>query len=229
MRRFSCILQGALSNPWFLALLFLAKLLATDLTIGSGASGGVFSPSLFLGATLGATFGNGIGHFFPGLGLNPVLFTIAGMAAMVGGSTGAVLTAITMTFEQTRDYSVILPVILTVSLAHMTRVSLCPESIYTLKLVRRGNHVPQGLQAATFARSHAGQIMSTDFQVVEMKNFSKWQAAHKPGTDPRYTIVAKEGHIFGIAFSDELLYLLQDENPEKVVTTNMLLVTATAK
>jgi CIC family chloride channel protein len=208
------VLRGSLADPWFLGLLFLAKLLMTDLTLGSGASGGVFSPSLFLGATLGATFGNGVAALFPSLGLSPVIYTIAGMAAMVGGTTGAVLTAIVMTFEQTRDYSVILPIILTVSLAHLVRIRLCPESIYTLKLTRRGAYVPQGLQAAITHRSHARRIMSTDFRLV---NFDDFAAQGRRGKDdPRYTIIVHDGEVLGLV-RDELLHLHQDGKPETVM------------
>jgi CIC family chloride channel protein len=76
-----------------------------------------------------------------------VQFALAGMAAMVGGTTGAVLTATVMVFEMTRDYTVILPVIVTVTIACAVRQRLLPQTIYTLKLVRRGHVVPQGLQA----------------------------------------------------------------------------------
>ena len=76
-----------------------------------------------------------------------MIFAIAGMAAMVGGTTGAVLTAVVMVFEMTRDYTVVLPVILTVAVACAVRHHLLPQTIYTLKLVRRGSTVPQGLQA----------------------------------------------------------------------------------
>ena len=209
------VLEDNFSNPAFLLLLFIAKLLATDITIGSGASGGVFSPSLFLGATLGATYGN----FVPALGIAPAIYAVVGMAAMVGGTTGAVLTAIIMTFEQTRDYGIILPIILTVALAHVVRMKLCPESIYTLKLVRRGAHVPQGLQAAVSHRSPARRIMSTDFQVVDFADFSEWQANHRPGNDPRYTVFCRDGKILGLA-RDELLYILRDEDPEIVIDKN---------
>lgn len=217
------VLTGALSNPAFLALLFIGKLLATDITIGSGASGGVFSPALFLGATLGACYGNLVANMFPGLELAPAIFTIAAMAGMVGGTTGAVLTAVIMTFEQTRDYSVILPIILTVSLAYVVRMKVCPESIYTLKLMRRGAHVPQGLQAAISQRSPAHKIMSTDFQVIAIEKFEEWLELHRPGNDARYTIVAEREEIIGLV-RDDLLYLLRDETPEQIIDKNFFTV-----
>src|SRR5208282_3639248 len=132
------ILRGDLTAPGFLMLLVAAKLLLTCLTLGSGASGGVFSPAMFLGAALGGGFGGAVLHFVPGLPMTPAHFAYAGMAGMVGGTTGAVLTGTIMIFEMTRDYSVILPVILTVALACAVRAWLSPATIYTLKLLRRG-------------------------------------------------------------------------------------------
>ncbi len=123
-------------NPWLLILLIICKLLATCLSLGTGASGGVFSPVLFLGATIGTLLGLTLQHFFPDMGINLVLFTIAGMAGMLGSSTGAVFTAIVLTIEITQDFNAILPVIITTLIAHGTRKLLCRESVYTLQLVR---------------------------------------------------------------------------------------------
>ncbi len=158
-----------ISNPPFCMLLFLAKLLSTNVTIGSGASGGVFSPSLFIGATLGGVWGHIIAVVDPldnAAKSDPVQACVAGMAGMVGGSTGASITAITMTFEMTRDYSTILPIIITTVLAHMTRKAISEDSIYTLKLVRRGHVVPEGLQAAVHAAQRVQDVMTQSFRVV---------------------------------------------------------------
>jgi CIC family chloride channel protein len=159
------ILRGGLTAAGFLLFLGVVKLLATCLTLGSGASGGVFSPCMFIGAALGAGGSGLVNMIIPGLALNPVHFALAGMAAMVGGTTGAVLTATIMTFEMTRDYTVILPVILTVALATAIRQWLLPATIYTLKLQRRGHVVPQGLQAWDGERQ-SRHVMSPDFQVI---------------------------------------------------------------
>jgi len=131
----------------FLLLLAVAKLLATSLTLGSGASGGVFSPGLFLGATTGAAFGIVAHDIFPDLELPVSTFAVAGMAAMIGGTTGAVMTGVVMLSEMTRDYNAILPILVTTAIANAVRRKLCPPTIYTLKLLRRGHLVPEGLQA----------------------------------------------------------------------------------
>ncbi len=162
------ILIGLLHHPIFLLVLFFAKFLATGLTIGSGASGGIFSPSLFMGATLGAAVGYVAQMILPGFGLNPLLFAIAGMAGMVGGSTGAILTAIIMTSEMTKDPNIILPVMITAVVAYAIRKYFSRESIYTLKILRRGNVLPEGLQAAITSAQEAQHIMRKSFRVISM-------------------------------------------------------------
>jgi CIC family chloride channel protein len=160
------ILEGALGDPWFLLLLLALKLLATCLSLGSGASGGVFSPALFMGATGGAAFGLLCQALIPGLNIATPTFAIAGMAAAVGGSTGAVLTGIVMLTEMTGDNSVILPLVITGSIAYAVRKLLIDESIYTSKLRARGHAVPEGLQAAVLSARRVRDEMATDFAVV---------------------------------------------------------------
>ena len=100
-----------------LALLFVCKLAATSVSLGSGSSGGIFSPSLFMGATLGAAFAGLISTLLPGFRSILPAFAMVGMGAMVGGGTGAAMTAVTMIFEMTRDYDIVLPMILAVAVA----------------------------------------------------------------------------------------------------------------
>jgi CIC family chloride channel protein len=141
------ILSGTLNGIGLLLALLALKLLATSLTLGSGASGGVFSPSLFMGATLGAAFGLTLRACLPGLQINPAAFALAGMAGLVAGATGAALTAIVMIFEMTLDYGVILPLTITAAVSYGLRRAFFAESIYTMKLTRRGHYMPQALQA----------------------------------------------------------------------------------
>ena len=130
--------EGVLVNPWFLLLLFVCKLFATCLSLGFGASGGVFSPTLFMGATLGSFLGLIFNYYFQSMGINPIIFTIVGMAAAVGSTTGAVIMAIVLTFEMTRSLQAVLPMMISVFAAYFTRRTFCHQSIYTLKLYRRG-------------------------------------------------------------------------------------------
>lgn len=217
------ILKGTLLNPWFLIILFFAKLLATGLTLGSGASGGVFSPSLFLGATLGGAFGVIMNAWFPSLQISPALFAAAGMAAMVSGSTGAVITAITMTFEQTRYYAAVLPIMLSTALAYLVRIKLTSESIYTLKLSRRGQKIPQGLQAAITTTKRAEHLMSKHFNVIEKDQLDAYFENYDPVEETAYNIISENGMIMGL-IRRELPYLIHDQKPSELIDTHFTTV-----
>ncbi len=156
-------------HPLGIALLlglFFAKLFATNVSLGSGASGGIFSPSLFMGATLGAAFGSIVTALGPVHGVDPVNCAIIGMAAMVGGGTGAAMTAVTMIFEMTRDYDIIMPIIIAVAIAIGVRRLLSRENIYTVKLVDRGHLIPKALHANMFLVRHAEEVMDKSVLVL---------------------------------------------------------------
>jgi CIC family chloride channel protein len=154
----SDVLTGGPTNVGWLVALFALKLLTTSLTLGSGGSGGVFSPSLFMGATVGGAFGLALRALFPEAPFDPAAFALAGMAGMVAGATGAAMTSIVMIFEMTLDYSVVLPMTLTVAVSHGVRRLLLAQNIYTMKLVRRGHYMPEALQANAYLVSHVGEI-----------------------------------------------------------------------
>ncbi len=160
------ILSGNLGLPLLLALLFFAKLCATSISLGSGASGGIFSPSLFMGATLGGAFGAAIGVIHPVDGLGVTTCAMIGMAAMVGGGTGAAMTAVTMIFEMTRDYDLVMPIIVAVALAIGVRRLLSAENIYTVKLIGRKHFVPKALHANMFLVRRAGEVMERDVTLL---------------------------------------------------------------
>jgi len=127
-----------------MALIFL-KLIATDLTLGSGGSGGIFAPSLFMGAMLGVVVGTAVGALFPSIAAPPGAYAPVGMGAVFAGAAHAPITALIMLFELTGDYRIILPLMFTVVISVLlSRRLLRQESIYTLKLTRRGIHLQGG-------------------------------------------------------------------------------------
>lgn len=203
------ILNNILSNPLLLLGLCLLKMLATGLTLGTGASGGVFSPSLFIGAALGAAYGSLLNHLFPGAHVPVVLFSITGMAAMVGGTTGAVLTAIIMTFEQTRDYADILPIMLSVAITYAVRVKITSQSIYTLKLYRRGITLPQGLQAGISITKRANDFMEKRFSLIDIEQVPSWVQQQSGEMVPQLAVVTDNGKTIGV-IRRELNYLISD-------------------
>ena len=146
---------------------------ATGLTLGSGASGGIFSPALFIGATLGGAYGFLLDRLFPAAGVSPAAFAVAGMAGLVGGSTGAALAAIVMIFEMTLDYNVIIPMTLTVAIAYEVRKLFSQESIYTFKLVRRGHRMPEALETNAHFFRRARDLMNARIYLVPASQFSR--------------------------------------------------------
>ena len=185
--------------PALLLLLFAAKLFATSLNLGSGASGGIFSPSLFMGATVGGAFGAAIAVLHPVDGVTATTGAIIGMAAMVGGGTGAAMTAVTMIFEMTRDYDLVMPSIVAVALAIGVRRLLSIENIYTIKLVGRGHFMPKAMHANMFLIRRAGEVMERDVVVVPAEaDLDEFLRQHGAESSFKHVVVARGNHIVGV-------------------------------
>lgn len=123
---------------WVIIALVFLKLLATSLTLGSGGSGGVFAPSLYIGALLGEAFGLIVHKIIPGTVIPPGAFALVGMASVFAGTSQAPMSAILLLFEMTGNYRILPPLMITCVLSAMLVKWRTKYSIYTLKLVRRG-------------------------------------------------------------------------------------------
>ena len=192
-------LTGQLSIAWFLLLLYACKLFATSLSLGSGSSGGIFSPSLFMGATLGGAFAGLINIVYPSLPVSVPAFAMVGMGTMVGSATGAALTAVAMVFEMTRDYDIVLPMILAVAVGLGVRRLLSRENIYTMKLVRRGHPIPRALHANMFLVRSARDVMERNYLVVDETSTFDELLRRAAGTGGMYhVVVTRQRHIVGV-------------------------------
>jgi CIC family chloride channel protein len=193
------VLSGARIGLFLLVLLFGLKLLATSVTLGSGASGGVFSPALFMGAMAGGAYGMFLHLLAPEFTVTPAAFAVVGMAGVVGGSTAAPVTAIVMIFEMTLDYRVIVPMTLTVAVSYGIRRALIRESIYTRKLMLRGHPVPEALQANVHLTLTAKSLMDTNFEMIaasETLGSFTARTAQEQGTN--WFLVEENSRIVGI-------------------------------
>ena len=135
------VLENAVGGKYvigFLLLLLVGKIVATSLTIGIGGSGGVFAPSLFMGAMLGSAFGTAAHHLMPGTAGPVGAYGLIGMGAVFAGAARAPITAVIILFELTGEYSIILPLMTAIVLATGVSRALSYETIYTAKLRRRG-------------------------------------------------------------------------------------------
>ncbi len=193
------VLVGGLASAPFLALLFASKLGATSLSLGSGSSGGIFSPSLYMGAALGAAFGAAAQYFFPGSNISVPAFAIVGMAAMVGGGTGAAMTAVTMIFEMTRDYGIVMPMIIAVAVSIGVRRVFSRENIYTIKLLARRHFIPSALHANLFLVRHAEDVMDKDFLTLpETTHFDDFLRLPEASGGMRHIVVTGQDRIAGV-------------------------------
>ena len=138
------IVPGVTSLLLFIVSIMLLKIIATSISIGSGGSGGIFTPSLFIGAALGAALGLVLNDM--GIVDHPGAFALVGMAAFVASTTRATLTAIVLLFEMTATYEIILPLMLSCVVADAVCYTLSEHSCYTSKLARRGINIDLGAE-----------------------------------------------------------------------------------
>src|SRR5579875_3008305 len=130
---------------WFLVILALAKIAACSMTLGIGGSGGIFAPSLFIGVMSGYAFGDIAHHIFGAAAGQPALYAVVAMGAVFASAAGAPLTAMASVVEMTGDYVLTLPVMLAVGIAAALSRALSYGTIYTTKLLRRGDDVDRAV------------------------------------------------------------------------------------
>jgi CIC family chloride channel protein len=207
--------------PWkWLVLILGAKFVAVCLTLGTGGSGGVFAPSLFLGAAVGGLVGALLNAVFPGA-VGPLgAYALVGMGAMVAATTHAPLTAILILFELTGDYRIILPLMIACTIATLCSSRLHPESIYTKKLARRGTHLHAGrdanvlrnIQTSEVMRHHIPRVPANE---VLLKAFSRIAHDDEPG----YFIEDEDGLYVGVFSMRDLRPVLADLEGNKNLLT----------
>jgi CIC family chloride channel protein len=158
-------LAGTLGLKLALILLFL-KMTATCISIGSGMSGGIFAPSLFLGSTLGVAVGAGTHMIFPQLVINPTCYALAGMGAVVSGTTLAPITAILTIFELTYNYHIILPLMVSCITSFTLVRAFFGYSVYEMKLLKQGINIVRGHDITILRSLIVNDFMSKTFETI---------------------------------------------------------------
>ena len=183
------------------------KILTTSFTLGSGGSGGVFAPTLFIGAAFGGALGLVFSFVFPGLvpETSAITFALVGMAALFAGSGRAPITCIVIIMEMTQDYFLILPLMIAVSASFLVSSLIETESIYTMKLSRRGVHISQGTHIGALKSINVESIMtenptilSPDLTVEEV--FKVIDETHHT----KFPVVVEERRVIGILIAEDL-------------------------
>lgn len=164
------IIESALAGHLALRVvlvLLVIKMIATSLTLGSGGSGGVFAPGLFMGAMFGTAFEMLVNSIFPGVTSAPGAYALVGMAAVFAATSHAPMTAVIILFELTGDYKIILPLMLTVVISTLVaQILLKGDSIYTLKLSRRGVRLQKGKDVDILQGVQISEVMQPDINSV---------------------------------------------------------------
>lgn len=159
------LFEGKIMFAVIFALIFM-KILATSLTLGSGGSGGVFTPALYIGSMAGGAFGTVVHKIFPSITASFEAYAIVGMGAMFAGGSNAILTAIILIFEMTGNYMIILPVMLACVVSSSLYKSFMEDTIYTVKLRHEGIIIEQEMDVNRMKTITAKDIMNTDLDTV---------------------------------------------------------------
>lgn len=197
-------LLGQGTVPLLLALTGI-KILATSLTIGSGGSGGVFAPSLFIGSMFGGAFGNFAHRLFPAVTAPSGAYALVGMAAVFAGAARAPITSVIILFEMTDDYRIILPLMLATVVSTILSEHLSKESIYTLKLTRRGVRLERGRDIDVMQGVVVGEAMTTDVDTVSANmDLQELERVFLETHHHGFPVLDENGDLFGVITLQDL-------------------------
>ncbi len=201
----------------FLMVLLVGKVLATSLTIGIGGSGGVFAPTLFCGAMLGAAVGQGAGLLAPGAAGSPGAYALVGMAAVFGGGARAPITAVVVVFELTGEYSLILPLMLAVVLASAVSGAITRETVYTAKLLRRGIDIDEPADSTLRRRPVGSFAVPIAPPVAAGTDLRDVAAALVTSGQPCLPVLDRDGRHAGLLDASTLMNALAAAEPADVL------------
>jgi CIC family chloride channel protein len=212
------ILRGGIPWPWLL-LLLPVKIGATSLTLASGGAGGLFLPSLYLGAVIGGLFGYGVGTVLPTLTGPSGGYALVGMSAFLAGVVHCPITAFLLLFELTGHYSIILPLMSSCVVSTFVTKLAREESIYTLQLTRRGVDVRRREENLMRAFS-VGQVMRRDAPTLRAETpFPEVIRHFLASLIPTCFIVDDARHLLGEVSLHDVKTMLQEDTLGPLVIT----------
>jgi CIC family chloride channel protein len=195
----------------FMLILVVAKIVAVSITIGSGGSGGVFAPSLFIGAMLGGSVGTVAHTLWPTGTADPGAYALVGMGAVVAAGTHAPITAILIIFELTNDYEIILPLMISCIIATLLTTRLQRSSIYTLKLLRRGIDIYRGRAVNVLEPVAVREVVRSEVITVvsdERLGSVVSKLINHPGTT--LFVTDEDGMLEGVVTADQIRPVMSD-------------------
>ena len=198
---------------YFLLFLVVLKIAATSITIASGGSGGVFAPSLFIGATLGGFLGTVVHTLFPAYTATPGAYALVGMGAVASGAMHAPITAIIIIFELTNDYRIILPLMISCIISVLITTRLKKDSIYSLKLSRRGINIFQGQEVNVLQSLTVSQVLQKDYErIYPDAPFSKLMDLLVRSPHPIFFVVDKADRLLGVISIHDIRKIINESD-----------------
>ncbi len=223
--------EGAL---WLLAALVLVKALATSITLGSGLPGGLFAPSLYIGAVTGGAFGKLVQSLLPGVAVQPGTYALVGMGAFLAAATHAPMTAIFLLFEMTGSYDIIIPIMLTCVIGSGICRRFRKDSLDTVELSRAGIDLESGKERNIMKALRVGDVMTRDPESIPenmtLRQFNQFLAQTRHTNFPLVTpngelagIISVQDFM-GVVFEQDLLDLVV---VKELATRKLITVTET--
>jgi CIC family chloride channel protein len=210
-------LEGKMIFMVMFALIFI-KIVATGLTLGSGGSGGVFAPALFIGAMVGGSYGWIVHSLFPAYTANPGAYATVGVGAFLAASTHAPLTAIFLLFEMTGNYKIIIPIMLASIVGTLMARRMHYDSIDTVELTRSGVNIHQGREASVLNAIQVGSVMKRDFTTVhEDTDIHELLEMVVEGESFYFPVVDDDGLLTGIISLQDIKSVIFEEDLKKII------------
>lgn len=209
---------------WVMALLVFAKIIATAITLGSGGVGGVFAPSLFIGAVIGGSFGSLANSLFPGYVASSGAYASVGIGAFLAAVTHSPLTAIFLLFEMTGNYLIIIPIMLAAIIGTVVSKKFNHDSIDTVDFTREGIDIHDGRETAVLKSIPVGRAMTEDVDFISEKaSANDLLNIFSMTQDSFYFPVlaesgARAGQMCGIVSLQDVKAILHDEELRHSVT-----------
>ena len=211
------VLDGGGVASAMLALVFL-KILATSITLGSGGAGGVFAPSLFIGAMIGGTFGSVVHKLLPTLTAGAGAYATVGIGAFLAASTHAPMTAIFLLFEMTGNYQIIIPIMLTSIIGTVVAKKFCEDSIDTVDFTREGIDIHEGREVAIMKSLKVGAAITEDVDFIsEEANIKQLLDIFSMGRGGFYfPVIDDSGRMTGIVSLQDVKNILHRDEKERI-------------
>jgi CIC family chloride channel protein len=215
------VIEAILNNPGqygiiILSLFCMLKIVMTSVTIGAGGSGGVFAPSLFMGAALGGLFGicvQGIPFFDIA---SPGAYALVGMSAVVAGTTHAPIQAILILVEMTGNYEIILPIMISCVISNIVAKKIESASIYTMKLVRRGESLEIGKDRKILKKLTVADVIVTNCITIQMETtFHEIMRMMRTTNADAFPVLNKNGEFVGMIGLQQISKTLQSEEVQE--------------